>query len=207
MWQAGMALVLLASISAIHPAHLRAQAIGQVPGTPTGPVTPAASSLVDAARYIIGPGDTLNITIWREPTLSGAVPVRPDGMISMVLIGDLKAAGFTPMQLSTSIADKLKKFVQDPNVSVVVTGVDSQRVYLIGEVGHVGPINLVGGMSPLQAIAAAGGLSPFANTKRIYILRGQPGKQLKIPYNYKQALKGTAKRDIALEPGDTIVVP
>jgi polysaccharide export outer membrane protein len=161
----------------------------------------------DAAHYIIGPEDALQVTVWKEPTLSGTFPVRPDGMISLVLVGDLPAAGRTPMQLSEEITTKLKKYLQDPSVTVLVMAVNSQRIYMMGEVGHVGPIPLAAGMSPLQAISAAGGLSPFANSKKIYILRGEAGKQQKIPFNYKQALKGDSTQDIKLQPGDTIVVP
>ena len=161
----------------------------------------------DIAHYIIGAEDTLQITVWKEPTLSGTVPVRPDGRISLVLLGDLQAAGMTPMQLAADITQRLKKYIQDPSVSVVVLAVNSQRIFIIGEVGHVGAIAMTAGMSPLQAIAAAGGLSPFANPKHIYILRGTGAKQQKIPFNYKQALKGEAKQDVSLEPGDTIVVP
>jgi polysaccharide export outer membrane protein len=161
----------------------------------------------DAAHYIIGPEDTLQVTVWKEPTLSGTFPVRPDGMISLVLVGDLPAAGRTPMQLSDEITVRLKKYLQDPSVTVLVMAVNSQRIYMMGEVGHVGPIPLAAGMSPLQAIAAAGGLSPFANSKKIYILRNEAGKEQKIPFNYKQALKGDSTQDIKLQPGDTIVVP
>ena len=184
----------------------------QVPSSvplPAAPATPgAAAPGIDNARYIIGSEDTLQITVWREPTLSGALPVRPDGMISMVLLGDLPAAGMTPMRLSDDISQRLKKFFQDPpSVTVQVMAVNSQRIYMIGEVGHVGPIALSSGMTPLQAIATAGGLSPFANSKHIYILRGAAPNQQKIPFNYKQALKGDNRQQIALRPGDTIVVP
>lgn len=162
---------------------------------------------IDNARYVIGPDDSLAITVWKEPTLSGTIPVRPDGMISMALIGDLRAAGRTPMQLADDITEKLKKYIQDPNVSVVVMADTSQRIFLIGEVGHVGAVPMTPGMTPLQAIAAGGGLTPFANSKKIYILRNEGGKQQKIPFNYKQALKGEDSQGIALKPGDTIVVP
>jgi polysaccharide biosynthesis/export protein len=174
-----------------------------------GPATGAPSDVTgrDAAHYIIGSEDTLQVTVWKEPTLSGTFPVRPDGMISLVLVGDLPAAGRTPMQLSDEITARLKKYVQDPSVTVLVMAVNSQRIYMMGEVGHVGPISLAAGMTPLQAIAAAGGLSPFANSKKIYILRNDAGKQQKIPFNYKQALKGDSTQDIKLQPGDTIVVP
>jgi polysaccharide export outer membrane protein len=161
---------------------------------------------MDASRYIIGPEDSLQVTVWKEPTLSGNFPVRPDGMISLVLVGDLPAAGLTPMALSNDITQRLKKYIQDPVVTVAVLGVNSQRIFLVGEVGKVGPVMLTPGMTPLQAIVSAGGLSQFANSKRIYILRTASGKQQKIPFNYKQALKGE-NSGMTLLPGDTIVVP
>jgi polysaccharide biosynthesis/export protein len=161
---------------------------------------------MDATRYIIGPEDSLQVTVWKEPTLSGNFPVRPDGMISLVLVGDLPAAGLTPMALSNDITQRLRKYIQDPVVTVAVLGVNSQRIFLVGEVGKVGPVMLTPGMTPLQAIVTAGGLSQFANSKRIYILRTVAGKQQKIPFNYKQALKGE-NTGMTLLPGDTIVVP
>ncbi|HEY2038568.1 MAG TPA: polysaccharide biosynthesis/export family protein [Edaphobacter sp.] len=181
------------------------QGAGDHPAPPASSRGKAAE--VDNARYIIGPDDSLSITVWKEPSLSGTLPVRPDGMISMALIGDLPAAGRTPMQLASDITIKLKKYIQDPNVSVVVMSDISQRIFLVGEVGHVGPIPMTPGMTPLQAIAAGGGLSPFAKSKKIYILRNEGGRQQKIPFNYKEALKGENSQDIALKPGDTIVVP
>lgn len=167
----------------------------------------AVASNVDPAHYVIGAEDILRVTVWKEPALSGPVPVRPDGMISLVLVGDTPAAGLTPMQLAADITNRLKKYIQDPNVYVVVTAVNSQKIFLIGEVQHVGPVMLSAGMTPLQAIATAGGLTPFANSKHIYILRGKPGSTKKIPFNYKQALKGAGRQNVELLPGDTIVVP
>lgn len=167
----------------------------------------ASSPTVNSDTYVIGADDSLQVTVWKEPTLSGTVPVRPDGMISLVLVGDLRAAGRTPMQLGVDITERLKKYIQDPVVTVVVLAVNSQKIFLIGEVGHVGPVMLTPGMTPLQAIAAAGGLTTFANSKHIYLLRGVPGKQQKIPFNYKKALKGDNDQGISLQPGDTIVVP
>ena len=168
--------------------------------------TPNYAGPMDASRYIIGPEDSLQITVWKEPTLSGNFPVRPDGMISLVLVGDLPAAGLTPMALSNDITQRLKKYIQDPVVTVSVLGVNSQRIFLVGEVNKVGPVMLTPGMTPLQAIVSAGGLSQFANSKRIYILRTVAGKQQKFPFNYKAALKGE-NTGITLLPGDTIVVP
>lgn len=182
-------------------------AAGQAPAASSSSSPAKGSAGVDNARYIIGSDDSLAITVWKEPSLSGTVPVRPDGMISLALVGDLPAAGRTPMQLASDITVKLKKYIQDPNVSVVVMADSSQRIFLVGEVGHVGPVPMTPGMTPLQAIASGGGLSAFANSKKIYILRNEGGKQQKIPFNYKQALKGENTQDVTLKPGDTIVVP
>jgi polysaccharide biosynthesis/export protein len=187
-----------------------APAAGQQTTTPPPAKAPATADAnyagpMDASRYIIGPQDSLQVTVWKEPTLSGTIPVRPDGMISLVLVGDIPAAGQTPTALSTDISQRLKKYIQDPVVTVVVLGVNSQRVFLVGEVGKVGPIMMTPGMTPLQAIVSAGGLTPFANSKHIYILRSISGKQQKIPFNYKQALQGD-NTGVSLLPGDTIVV-
>jgi polysaccharide export outer membrane protein len=181
----------------------------QTPAPPAAPpaTTPSASSPVDAASYIIGPDDVLQITVWKEQQLSGPVPVRPDGMISMVLLGDVKAAGLTPSQLASNLTAQYKKYVQDPLVTVLVQQVNSQRIFMVGEVGHVGPIPITPGMTPLQAISAAGGLSPYAHKNRIYILRGPQGNQQKIPFNYKKAVGGDNSQNITLMPNDTVVVP
>jgi polysaccharide biosynthesis/export protein len=172
----------------------------------TAPDQPVATP-IDPNSYIIGAQDALQVTVWKEPTLSGSFLVRPDGMISLVLVGDIRAAGFTPTQLGKDISTRLEKFVQNPIVTVVVSAVNSQHIYMVGEVGHVGPIQLIPGMTPLQAISTAGGLSPYANKTHIYILRGPQGKQVKIPFDYKKALKGDNQQNVSLLPGDTIVVP
>jgi polysaccharide biosynthesis/export protein len=195
--------------STTQPAAATTQPAATQPAAAQAPASNQGKAvvMVDNSTYIIGADDGLQVTVWKEPSLSGTFPVRPDGMISLVLVGDVPAAGLTPMQLGINVTDRLKKFIQDPSVSVVVTAVNSQRVFMIGEIGRVGPLSLTPGMTPLQAISAAGGLSTFANAKHIYILRGPQGKQIKIPFNYKLALKGDSKQLIALEPGDTIVVP
>ena len=157
--------------------------------------------------YVIGPEDTIAVSVWKEPGLSGTLPVRPDGMISLALVGDLQAAGFTPMQLAQDISGRLKRYVNDPNVTVTVTGVNSKKIYLIGEIGHVGPQPLTAGLTPLEAIATAGGINPFANGKHIYILRPVNGKQTKIPFDYKKAIKTGDQQGVTLLPDDKIVVP
>jgi len=159
------------------------------------------------ASYKIGPDDTLHISVWKEADLTATLPVRADGMISMPLLNDVQAAGLTPMQLAASLTEKLKKYLADPRVTVVVTAMNSQRVYVIGEVLHTGAMNLLPNMTVLQALATAG-FTQFANTKGIYVLRTENGKQQKMPVNYKALIKGDSMgQNIALKPGDTIVVP
>jgi polysaccharide export outer membrane protein len=166
-----------------------------------------APASVAQASYKIGADDTLHVSVWKEPDLTATLPVRADGMISLPLLNDVQAAGLTPMQLATNITEKLKKYLADPRVTVVVTAMNSQRVYVLGEVLHTGAMNLLPDMTVLQALATAG-FTQFANTKGIYVLRTENGKQQKMPVNYKQLVKGDAMgQNIILKPGDTIVVP
>lgn len=158
--------------------------------------------------YVIGPSDVLSVDVWKEPELSvGSVPVRPDGKISLSLLNDVQAAGLTPMQLASHITGELKKYVSDPRVTVTVTSINSRRVFLVGQV-HAGAFPLLPNMTVLQALSAAGCCNEFANTKKIYVLRSENGKQVKYPFNFKEVLAGhNEKQNILLEPGDTIVVP
>jgi polysaccharide export outer membrane protein len=168
-------------------------------------IAPAGAAAKDS--YVIGASDVLSVTVWKEPTLSGTMLVRPDGMISMPLLGDVQSAGLTPLQLSDQIAAKLKKFIQDPNVSVLISQIHSKVVYLLGEVMKKGPVDMTPGMTLLQAVGSGGGLTDFANKKKIYILRDEAGKHERIPVHYREALKGNSSLDLVLKPGDTIVVP
>src|SRR6266705_3072415 len=162
---------------------------------------------VAGPSYIIGADDTLHVSVWKEPELTATLPVRPDGMISLPLLNDVQAAGLTPMQLAASITEKLKKYLADPRVTVVVTQMNSQRIYVTGEVLHTSAMPLLPNMTVLQALASAG-FTQFANTKGIYVLRVENGRQQKIPVNYKQLVKGEAMgQNIVMKPGDTIVVP
>ena len=168
-----------------------------------------AENLKSAAGpdYVIGADDTLHISVWKEPDLTEALPVRPDGKISMPLLNDVQAAGLTPQQLAQVITDRLKKYISDPRVTVVVTQMNSQRIYVLGEVQHTGAMPLLPNMTVLQALARAG-FTQFANTKAIYVLRLENGKQKKYPINYRLVLKGdAADQNLVLKPGDTIVVP
>jgi polysaccharide biosynthesis/export protein len=177
---------------------------GQVPSSQSSSGQPVS---VVGSSYLIGADDVLLVSVWKEPDLTITLPVRPDGNISMPLLNDVPAAGFSPTQLAASITEKLKKYVADPRVTVIVTQINSQKVYVTGEVLHTGAIQLLPNMTVLQALADAG-FTQFANTKGIYVLRDENGRQQKIPVNYKRLVKGQAiDQNIILKPGDTIVVP
>jgi polysaccharide export outer membrane protein len=167
----------------------------------------STSKSVAGPDYVIGADDNLHISVWKEPDLTTSLPVRPDGKISLPLLNDVQAAGLTPMQLADSITEKLKKYIADPRVTVVVTAMNSRRIYVLGEVLHTGAVPLLPNMTVLQALATAG-FTQFANVKGIYVLRTENGRQVKLPFNYKQVVKGADPRqNIALKPGDTVVVP
>jgi polysaccharide export outer membrane protein len=176
---------------------------------PDKPAAPDAQVQAAGAPsdYLIGADDTLHITVWKEPDMTVTLPVRPDGKVSLPLLDDVQAAGMTPMQLGASIKEKLKKYIADPRVTVVVTAMNSQRIYVLGEVTHTGAMPLLPHMTVLQALSSAG-FTQFANLKAIYLLRMQDGQQTKMPFNYKDAIKGRGtQQNIVLRPGDTIVVP
>ena len=176
--------------------------------TPPAQQTPVASVAANDDTYVIGPEDVLNVNVWKEAEVSGSVPVRPDGKISLPLLNDIQAAGSTPMQLTNQITEKLKKFLTDPHVTVTVTAVNSRRVYIIGEVARPGAFPLLPNMTVLQALTSAGGPSPYAKTTKIYMLRTENGVQTKVAFNYKEVVKGrSTEQNVTLKPGDTIVVP
>jgi len=157
--------------------------------------------------YVIGPEDVLHVAVWREADLTATLPVRPDGKISLPLLNDVQASGLTPQQLAASVTEKLKKYIADPRVTVVVTQINSKRVFMVGEVLHPGPMSMIANMTVLQALSSAG-LNQFANTKRIYVLRTENGKQQKLPVNYRKLVKGEQiEQNYLLQPGDEIVVP
>jgi polysaccharide export outer membrane protein len=169
--------------------------------------TAQAPEVAADSDYVIGADDTLRISVWKEPDLSEILPVRPDGKISMPLLNDIPAAGLSPLQLKDSITEKLKKFIADPRVTVVVTAMASRRIFVTGEVVHTGPMTLLPHMTMLQALSQAG-FTQFANVKAIYLLRTENGKQEKLPFNYKDVVKGrNTEQNILLKPGDTVVVP
>lgn len=157
--------------------------------------------------YVIGPEDVVHVQVWKENDLTATLPVRPDGKISLPLLNDVQAAGLTPEQLAQSLTEKLKKYIADPRVTVVVTAINSKRIYLIGEVLHTGGMPLLPNMTVLQALSSAG-LNQFAKTKGIYVLRTVNGKQEKLAVNYRKLVKGQEiEENYVLQSGDTIVIP
>lgn len=167
-----------------------------------------ARPATDDPNYVIGAEDVLDISVWKEPDISRTVPVRPDGKISLPLLHDVQAAGLTPKQLGVLVTESLKKFLTEPQVTVIVTAINSRRVYILGEVGRPGAYPLLPNMTVLQALSSAGGFTQYANSKKIYVLRSESGKQVKYPFNYRQVVAGEyPQQNIVLQPGDTIVVP
>ena len=176
------------------------------PGDDKPPAAPGAAT--NDADYVIGPEDMLNVNVWKEAEMSGTVPVRPDGKISLPLLNDVQAAGLTATQLAAQVTEKLKKYLEQPRVTVVVTQVNSRRYFVLGEVTRAGAYPLLPNMTVLQALSSAGGFTQFANSKNIYVLRVENGKQNKLPFNYRDVVKGrNTEQNILLKPGDTIVVP
>ena len=158
--------------------------------------------------YIIGEADMLDINVWKETDVSRTVPVRPDGKISLPLLNDLQAAGLTPMQLQQQITEKLRKFLTEPQVTVIVTQINSQRVYIMGEVSHPGAFPLLPNTTILQLITTAGGFTQFANTSKVRLVRNENGKQTTYSFNYKEVIEGKRpEQNLTLKPGDSIVVP
>ncbi|MFY9752408.1 MAG: polysaccharide biosynthesis/export family protein [Candidatus Acidiferrales bacterium] len=168
----------------------------------------ASKSATSDESYLIGPQDVLDINVWKEPSVTRSVPVRPDGKISLPLLNDVQAAGLTPMQLSQALTEKLKKYMDSPQVTVTVTQINSQRVYVIGQVARPGAYPLVPGMTMLQALSTAGGLAQFANGKKIFLLRTSGSTQTKSYFNYKDVVNGKKpEENLVLQAGDQIVVP
>jgi polysaccharide export outer membrane protein len=186
---------------------LATETSGQKTETSAKSVAAPLGTLNDA-EYKIGPQDVLRIDVWKEAEVSRVVPVRPDGKISLPLLNDVQAAGLTPMQLSGLIADGLKKYMNDPQVTVSVSEINSRRIYVTGEVARAGAFPLLPNMTVLQALSSSGGFTQFAKLKNIYVLRTEDGKQVKLPFNYKDAVNGKKpEQNVLLQSGDVIVVP
>jgi len=177
--------------------------------TPPGPTPTTGAVAPLRSDYIIGPGDVLQVTVWKNDTLSRTVPVRPDGKISMPLLHDVHASGLTAMQLRDKIATALGEFMPNPEVSVSVNDVRSLRVSILGEVTKPGVLELRGQTTILEAIAMAGGFKDFASPSKITILRiDESGKTRRIRFNYNRAVSnGSEEENVVLRSGDVVVVP
>lgn len=171
------------------------------------PAIPGPTVAVEEG-FTIGPEDVLGVVVWREADVSGDVTVRPDGMITLPLIRDVKAAGLTPQQLADRVQTALREFITDASVTVVVRQMNSRRVFITGEVAKPGAYPLVSTMTVMQLIAVAGGLNEFAEGKSISVMRTEGGQTKTFPFDYKNVANGKKPgQNIVLKPGDTVVVP
>lgn len=169
----------------------------------------AATAKVDPNGYVLGAEDVVNVSVWKEPDVTRTVSIRPDGMISLPLIGEVKAGGLTPVELQDQLKHGLAKYIESPEVTVIVESAKSHKFNVVGEVAKPGTYDLNSSVTVLDAIAAAGGLKDFAKSKQIYILRrNADGSDQRLPFNYKDVIKGRhSEQNIALAPHDTVVVP
>ena len=182
-------------------------AIEQPAGAAAAPAERTASDLPEG--YRIGPGDILQISVWKEPEASvESIIVRSDGKVSLPLIKEVAVAGLTPLDAEKLLMKRFSDMIREPDVTVMVREIHSRKVYLVGAVRVVAPINLTLRMTVLQAITQSGGLTDYAKRKDIYILRNQNGRQVRLPFNYDAVIRGRQmEQNIYLEPDDTIVVP
>jgi polysaccharide export outer membrane protein len=187
--------VLAANAAASAPAAAAAAVVPVRPATPSG--------------YVIGVDDVLSILFWRDKDLSAPdITVRPDGKVTLPLLNDVQAAGLTPEQLRDTVLDAARKYVEDPNPTVIVKEIKSRKVFITGQVEKPGPYPLNGTVTVLQLIATAGGLRDFADGKNISVIRVRDGKQAVFEFNYQDLLKKRyLSQNIELTPGDTVVVP
>jgi polysaccharide biosynthesis/export protein len=168
----------------------------------------AGAAAVVPADYVIGPEDQLTIVFYRDKDMSADVVVRPDGKISLPLLNDVQASGLTPDQLRQKVSLEAKRFVQDPNATVVVRQINSRKVFITGAVERPGTFPLIGPTTVLQLIATAGGIKEYADGRKILIIRKEGGAQSTFSFNYKDVVTGkNMQQNIELRPGDTIVVP
>ncbi len=164
--------------------------------------------MVVPGDYTIGPDDILSVVFWRDKEMSADVVVRPDGRVTLPLVNDVVASGLTPEQLRERIREEAAKYVEEPNVTVVVKQINSRKVFISGSIGRPGAYPLSGSITVLQMLSIAGGVTEFANDKKIMIMRTENGKPQALKFNLRDVQKGkNLQQNIELKPGDTIVVP
>lgn len=198
---------------------LSASLLGQAPpdnrATPDNAAEPSRTQVAASPRnqphadsFVIGNGDLLTINVWKEADLSRSIPVRSDGKISLPLVGEVQATGHTPLQLEREIASKLKSYMTDPEVTVMVQQINSETFNIVGQVAKPGSYSLALATTVMDAIAIAGGFRDFAKKKNVYVLRQIPGGESRTTFNYNDYIKGkNPSKNITLEPHDTVVVP
>jgi polysaccharide biosynthesis/export protein len=188
--------------------RIRAQALAEPASGPAGGGAPFPSIPVTSS-YIVGEADVLRINVWKQPEISQEkVVVRPDGIISVPLVGEVRVSGMTPIQIEATLVEDLKQYVNEPRVTVTVAEVGSKTVYVTGEVQHPGSYPLVGPVDVLQIIAKAGGVTPYAHRRSVFVLRQSGSRKQKLPVNYSRIFHGKSpEQNINLQPGDTVVVP
>jgi polysaccharide export outer membrane protein len=206
-WTERMAVLLLSVVSA--SVVLAGSAAAQA-ASATAPVREAAMS-ADKPHddsFVIGNDDVLAINVWKEPDISRSIPVRSDGKISLPLVGEVQAAGLTPLKLEKDIAEKLKSYISEPEVTVMVQQVNSQKFNVLGQVNKPGTYVIANSPTVLDAIALAGGFRDFAKKKSIYVLRHGASGEVRLAFNYKDVSQGkNMDQNVKLQPGDTIIVP
>jgi polysaccharide biosynthesis/export protein len=172
------------------------------------PADTAKPEVIVPAGYIVGDSDVIRVNVWKEPEVSQTVVVRTDGNISLPLINEVKVSGMTPLQIQDMVAEKLKGFLNNPQVTVTVIEIRSKRAFITGEVARPGTYSLNAQTTVLQLIAQAGGFTPFAKKDSIVVLRTEDGRQSRLKFKYKEVVQGKkTEQNIALHPGDTVVVP
>jgi polysaccharide export outer membrane protein len=194
------------AVASAAPANAQTPAPTGAPTQPQGRV--AGPGVQVPNEYVIGPEDVLGINFWRDTDMTGDVTVRPDGRITLPLIGDITAAGLTPEQLKSEITKAASKLIEDPSVTVIVRAINSRKVFITGQVATPNAYPLTRDLSVMQLITLAGGLTEFADKKNITVLRTENGQQRVFKFNYSDVSKGKGlSQNIVLKPGDTVVVP
>jgi len=178
------------------------------PATVPASGAPTSADKPHDDSFVIGNDDVLAINVWKEPDISRSIPVRSDGKISLPLVGEVQAAGLTPLKLEKDIAEKLKSFISEPEVTVMVQQVNSQKFNILGQVNKPGSYVIANSLTVLDALALAGGFRDFAKKKSIYVLRHGASGEVRLPFNYKEVSEGkNMAQNVKLQPGDTIIVP
>ncbi len=173
-----------------------------------GQAAAAALATPDQDKYLLGPEDAIEISVWKEPDLTKQLVVRPDGKITYPLIGEVQASGRTVKQLQEEILKRLEKFVTDAHVTVILLKAQNYKIYVTGKVNKPGDFVIGKPVNVMQAISMAGGLTPFASPGSIMVLRTEEGKEMVYPFNYKEVAKGQfLEQNRILQPGDVVVVP